>query len=131
MRILIQQDNCICRVTIDKQVGPVSIGLRKYGGFTNSAPEKIDCGLAVDIDYIPDMSTGNVIAPIECMKNVNFRSLQLLQNSALQFKSRIINGTFTTDYCMTIQRGNVALVKNKNVDIKMRVSGITFIRASI
>ena len=57
------------------------------------------------------MFTGNVIAPIECMHNVGFRSLQLLQNSALQFKSRIINETFTRGYCMRIQRGKEALVK--------------------
>jgi hypothetical protein len=85
--------------------------LVKYGGFTDSAPEKNGCGLAVDINHIPDGSTGNVTAPIECIENVNFRSLQLLQNSTLRFISRIIKVTFTRGYCMRIQRGNVALAK--------------------
>jgi hypothetical protein len=102
-----QQENCICRVTIDNQIEPVSIGLNKYECLTLSAPEDIGCGLAVDINHIPDTSTGNVIAPIECIDNVVSRNLQLLQNSTLQFKSRIINGTFTRGYCMRIHRGNV------------------------
>ena len=28
----VQEDNCVCRVAIDNQVQPVSIGLRKYDG---------------------------------------------------------------------------------------------------
>jgi hypothetical protein len=65
------------------------------------------CGLAVDIPYFPDTSTGNIIAPIECSKNVHHRSIPL--NTTLQFKSRIINGTFTRGYCMQILRGDVAM----------------------
>ena len=109
IRIMIQQDNCICRVTIDKQIQPVSIGLSKYEGRPSSAPEKYGCGLAVDINHIPGMSTENVIDPIECAVNSEPRNITLLQNSTLQFKSRIINGNFTRGYCMQIQRGNVSL----------------------
>ena len=109
LRILIQQNNCICRVTIDNQIQTVYTGFNKYGGFSLSAPEKSECGLAVDINHIPEMSTGNVIAPIECVDNLASRSIPLLQNSTLQFKSRIINGTFTRGYCMQIIRGIVSL----------------------
>jgi hypothetical protein len=108
LRIMIQQDNCICRVTIDNQIKPVYIGLNKYDGLTASAPEEAGCGLAVDISHLPNMSTGNVIYPIKCIDNVNHRTIPLLLNSTLQFKSRIINGNFTRGYCMRIQRGNVA-----------------------
>jgi len=107
LRIMTQQDNCICRVTIDNQIEPVVVGLRKYDGLTSSAPVKTDCGLAVDINHIPDMSIGNTIAPIECLGNDNLHNIPLLQKSILQFKSRIINGNFTRGYCMRIQRGNV------------------------
>lgn len=107
LRIMTQQENCICRVMIDNQIQPVYLGLNKYDGLTLSAPEDIDCGLAVDIHHIPDMSTEKLIAPIECIDNDGFRNLQLFQNSTLQFKSRIINGTFTRGYCMWIHRGNV------------------------
>jgi len=55
------------------------------------------------------MATENGTAPIKCIDNVNLRNLQLLQNSILQFKSRIINGKFTRGYCMRITRGNVSL----------------------
>ena len=109
LRIMIQQDNCICRVTIENQIEPVSIGLRKYGGLASSAPVKAECGLAVDINHIPDMSTGSVIAPIECINNVDIRNIPLLENSTLQFKSKIINGTFTKGYCMQIRRGIITL----------------------
>ena len=108
LRIMIKEDNCICRVTIDNQIQSVSITLRKYDGLASSAPQKYGCGLEVDINHIHDMPTGNVIAPIECVMNSNLRAIPLLQNSTLQFKSRIINGSFTRGYCMRIGRGNVA-----------------------
>ena len=38
LRIMTQQDNCICRVTISNQILPVYIGLRKYGGLSSLAP---------------------------------------------------------------------------------------------
>jgi hypothetical protein len=107
LRIMIQ-DNCVCRVTIDNQIGPVSIGLRTYDGLSSSSPEAYGCGLTVDITHISDMSTGNIIDPIECIDNGTFRSIPLLQNETLQFKSSIINGNFTRGYCMQIQRGKVA-----------------------
>ena len=111
LRIMIQQDDCICRVNIENQIELVYIGLGKYDSLTSSAPVDSQCGLAVDINHIPVMSTGNVIVPIECIDNVDVRSFPLSQNSTLQFKSRIINGTFSRGYCMRIHRGNVALVK--------------------
>ena len=108
LRIIIQQDNCICRVTIDKQIQPIALGLGKYNDHIDSAPRGGRCGLAIDINHIPNISTGNVTAPIECVDNVGFRYIQLYENSTLQFKSRIIDGNFTRGYCMRIQRGNAA-----------------------
>jgi hypothetical protein len=106
LRIMMQQNNCICRVTLDNQKKqPVDLGLRKCDGLTSSAPEKVDCGLAVDINYIPDMSTGNVIAPIECLVNGTLRHTPLFQKSYLQFRSRIINGSFISGFCIRIIRG--------------------------
>jgi len=106
---IMTQDNCICRVTLYNQVEPVSIGLSKYDGLTSSAPEDAQCGLAVDINHIPDMSTGNIIAPIKCIENVNFRNLPLFENSTLEFKSRIINRSFNSGQCMLIHRGTLEL----------------------
>ena len=108
LRIMIQQDNCICRVNIEYQIELIHIGLGKYGRFISSAPMESQCGLAVDINHIPDMSTGNVIAPIKCIDNVDFRIIPLFKNSTVQLKSRIINGSFTRGYCMVIARGKVA-----------------------
>jgi hypothetical protein len=97
-------------VTIENQIEPVSIGLRKFDGLTSSTPIENECGLVVDINHISDMSTGIVIAPIECVENTDLRFIPLLLNSTLQFKSRIINGTFTRGYCMQIQRGSASLL---------------------
>ena len=107
LRIMIQQDDCISRVTIDNQIKPLSIGLTKYVGLTSSAPEEYGCGLAVDINHIPYISTGNKIAPIECTENVAFRILPLLENNTLRFRSRIISGNFTRGYYMHIIRGKM------------------------
>jgi hypothetical protein len=94
---------------IDNQNDTVSVGIRKNGGLTASAPEKADCGLAVDITHIPDMSTGNVLAPIECLVNDTLRHIPLFQKSYLQFTSRIINGDFIRGFCIRIIRGKASL----------------------
>jgi uncharacterized protein (UPF0276 family) len=54
-----QQDNCICRVIIENQIQSLAIGLRKYDGLLSAAPTKADCGLAVDINHIPGMSSNS------------------------------------------------------------------------
>jgi hypothetical protein len=109
LRIMTQQDDCICPVTITNQIQPIYVGLTKYDGLSSSAPKVNRCGLAVDINHTPNISTGNVIAPIECINDVAYRTILLLPNNALQFKSRIINGNFTRGYCMRIQRGKESL----------------------
>ena len=109
LRIIIQEDDCICRVMIDNQTDTVSVGIRKFNGLTASAPAKADCGLAVDINHIPDLSTGNLIAPIECLVNGTLRNTPLFQKNYLQFRSRIINGSFTRGFCIRITRGKASL----------------------
>ena len=106
LRIMTQQDDCICRVMIDNQSDTISVGIRKNGGLTSSAPEKADCGFAVDINHMPDMSTEN--APIECLVN-RTRYIPLFQKSYLQFRSRIINGNFIRGFCIRIIRGKALL----------------------
>jgi hypothetical protein len=109
LRIMTQEDDCICRVMIDNQIDTVSVGISKYDGLTASTPEEAVCGLAVDINHIPDMSTGNVIAPIECLVNNTIRLTPLFQKGYLQFRSRIINGDFIRGFCIRIKRGNASL----------------------
>ena len=110
LRIVMQQNNCICRVTLDNQKqNPVVVGLRKSEGLQSSAPEKAVCRTPVDIHHIPDMSTGSVIAPIECLVNNTLRHTSLFQKSYLQFTSRIFNGNFTRGFCIRIIRGKALL----------------------
>jgi hypothetical protein len=73
----------------------MAMALGKYDGLSSSAQEESTCGLAVDMHHTSDTSTGNVIAPIECLDNVDYRSIPLLHNSYLQFKSRVMDGMFT------------------------------------
>ena len=125
LRIMTQQNNCICRVTLDNQTEkPIAVDLRKCDGLRSSAPEKADCGLAVDINHIPDMSTGNVIAPIECLVNNTIRHTPLFQNGYLQFRSRIINGDFTRGFCIRIIRGKASL---QIVNLKTNLKPIIFV----
>ena len=94
---------------IDNQIEVVSVGIRKVDGLTASAPVVADCGLAVDVNHIPKMSTGNVIASIECLLNDTIRHTPLFQKSYLQFRSRITNGNFITGFCIRIIRGKASL----------------------
>jgi hypothetical protein len=125
LRIMMQHDDCICRVTLDNQIKKlVFVGLRKFEGYQSSAPEKADCGLAVDINHIPDMSTGNVIAPIECLVNGTTRHTPLFQKGYLQFRSRIINGDFIRGFCIRIIRGKASL---QIVNLKKNHKPIIFV----
>ena len=109
LRIMTQEDDCICRVMIDNQIDTVSVGIRKLDGLTASAPVAAECGLAVDVNDIHKMSTGNVLAPIECLVNDTIRHTPLFQNGYLQFRSRIINGNFIRGFCIRIIRSKASL----------------------
>jgi hypothetical protein len=109
LRIKMQQEDCICRVMIHNQKDTVSVRIRKLDGLTASAPVEAECGLVVDVNHIPTMSTGNVIPPIECLVNDTSRHTPLFQNGYLQFRSRIINGNFIRGFCIRIIRGKASL----------------------
>jgi hypothetical protein len=81
------------QITINQTEIPVAVGLRKCDGLTSSAPEKDDCGLAVDINHISDMSTGNVLAPIECLVNDTLLHTRLFQNGYQLFCCITIRNT--------------------------------------
>ena len=104
LRIITQQDHCICQLTLLNQTEDESLYLRKHDGSKNSAPINDYCGLAVDIHHIP---TGNhkAIDPIQCTKPNSTTKITLVINGMLQFESRKINGTFAKGYCMEILRG--------------------------
>ena len=124
LRIMIQQEDCICRVMIGNQKDTVSVGIRKLDGLTASAPAVAECGLAVDVNHIPKMSTGNVIAPIECPVNETRRHAPLFQKGYLQFRSRIINGDFIRGFCIRIIRGKASL---QIVNLKKNHKPIIFV----
>jgi hypothetical protein len=65
--------------------------------------------LHVNFHIIPFNSPRSYIIPYAYLFP-DVRVMPLLLNSTLQFKSRIINGTFTRGYCMQIQRGNASLL---------------------
>jgi hypothetical protein len=124
LRIMTQEDDCICRVMIDNQIDAESVGIKKVDGITASGPEKADCRLAIDINHVPDMSTGNVIAPIECLVNGTLRYTPMFQTRYLQFRSRIINGDFFRGFCRRIIRGKASL---QIVNLKTNFKSIIFV----
>jgi hypothetical protein len=83
-----------------------------------------ECGLVVDVNHIPDMSTGNVIAPIECLVNGTLRNTPLFQKNYLQFRSRIINGDFIRGFNIRIIRGKASL---QIVNLKKNHKPIIFV----
>ena len=103
LRIITQQDHCICQLTLLNQTKDETLMLRKHGGSKYAVPIDDTCGLAVDIDHI---SSGNhtAIDPIQCTKPKGTTTITLAKNGMLQFQSRQINGSFTRGYCMEILR---------------------------
>ena len=103
LRIITQQDHCICQLTLLNQTKDETLILRKQDASVNAAPINDTCGLAVDIHHI---STGNhtAIDPIQCTKPKGTTAITLAKNGMLQFQSRQIDGTFTKGYCMEILR---------------------------
>ena len=83
-----------------------------------------ECGLVVDVNHIPDMSTGNVIAPFECLVNGTLRNTPLFQKNYLQFRSRIINGDFIRGFSIRIIRGKASL---QIVNLKKNHKPIIFV----
>ena len=70
------------------------------------------------------MSTGNVIAPIECLVNGTRRHTPMFQKGYLQFRSMIINGDFIRGFCIRIIRGKASL---QIVNLKKNHQPIIFV----
>ena len=80
--------------------------MRKYGNHVHAAPVEASCGLAIDLDY-PDIPGFTDRPSIQCINGTSLRSVSLVKNGVLEFKSRMINGSFTRGYCMQVLRGNM------------------------
>lgn len=104
LRVMTQQDECKCEVSLQNQYNKHTVYMRKYGLLTSAAPEMDACGLAIDIVYTSSGTLPENKAPIECTKGTNTRSVLLSQNGALHLKSRIIGDNFSRGYCIQIHR---------------------------
>ncbi|CAC5366883.1 unnamed protein product [Mytilus coruscus] len=103
LRIIKQQSNCICHVSLQNNAMNYTIFMSIYEEQSNAAPEQQNCGLAVDVDYVDTSNTTRSLQPIECTNGTGIRSIGLDGNE-LKLKTRIIGGTFTRGYCMQIFR---------------------------
>ncbi|CAC5366891.1 unnamed protein product [Mytilus coruscus] len=117
LRITKQQNNCICRVSLQNNTTNYTVYISKYGERSDAAPEQQNCGLSVDVEYVDTPETTRSLQSIECTSGTSRRSIAL-GGSELIFKSRIINGNFTRGYCMQISRDQPIFSCKMNDQVK-------------
>ncbi|CAC5372603.1 unnamed protein product [Mytilus coruscus] len=104
LRAMTQQDGCECEVKLQNQTSIYTLNMRKYDLVRSAAPVQEACGLAIHIDYNIPNNLPETKDPIECTRGTGGRAITLLKNGVLYFRSRIIDGIFSTGYCIQIYR---------------------------
>ncbi|XP_052088022.1 uncharacterized protein LOC127725205 [Mytilus californianus] len=117
LRITKQHNNCICHVSLQNTVTNYTIYMSKYEGFSNSAPEQQNCGLAVDVEYSDTSDITQSLQSIQCTIGTSMRSIAL-EGNELKLKSRIIAGDFTRGYCMQIYRNQAIITCKMNDQVQ-------------
>ncbi|CAG2239007.1 unnamed protein product [Mytilus edulis] len=103
LRITKHQNDCICHVSLHNNATNYTIYMSKYEGQIEAAPEQVNCGLVVDLDYLDTSNITRSLQSIECTRGTDIRYFSLDDN-LLKFKTKTISGTFTRGYCMQIFR---------------------------
>lgn len=104
VRVMRQKANCICRVSLNNNVGNYSVDIEKWSALKTSAPELPNCGLAINVNYIKVTAEAKRNSyPIQCSTGTKRKEL-LHKNEFIELKSKILDGTFTRGYCMQIFR---------------------------
>ena len=102
VRIMTHKDNCICLVTIDNQNNNNILYIAKYNNLNSAVPTVSNCGLEIDLDY---PSREKPIESISCSNTTLPLWFPLVQNGVLNLTSKIIEGNFSSGYCLQISRG--------------------------
>ena len=102
MRVITQEDNCVCNVTYQNE--NVRIVIRKYDKLTQSSPVYYQCGLHLYMELL-NQSTLIQIEPIKCTTGLEPRLFALERGGILQLTSKVTEGEFTRGYCIQISRG--------------------------
>ncbi|VDI39136.1 Hypothetical predicted protein [Mytilus galloprovincialis] len=113
VRVVKQKSNCTCRVSLNNNTGNYSVQMKRYRSWESSVPSTPNCGVAIDVKV-----TGfkRNIDPIQCQNGIKKRKIVLENNSVIELKSRIIDGSFTRGYCMQIYR------EDKSKDSKVQLN---------
>ena len=102
VRIATHKDNCTCLVTIDNHNYTNSLSIGKYNNLNSAAPIVSNCGLKIDLDYLTREKPRESIS---CSNTTLPLWLSLVQNGVLKLTSKIIEGNFSSGYCLQISRG--------------------------
>lgn len=103
LRITTPEDNCLCQVYLLNQTDQYNVFM-KYYTKSISGPDHINCWLAIDISISAELNKDESLETIQCTNRTSARPIFLKQNEMLNFKSTLIDGTLTSEYCFLIFR---------------------------
>ncbi|CAC5372623.1 unnamed protein product [Mytilus coruscus] len=106
LRITTRQDNCACQVYLQNQTDTYTVYMQKYNKLTSAAPNSSDCGLVINVSVSDGVGTDEILETVECANGTLFQPISLEINGTLNFKSTVIEGSFTRGYCLQIFRKN-------------------------
>ena len=122
IRIIKQQSSCVCNITIDYQILPLSVFyLRKYGGRVTSAPTTAACGLVLDVEKITPSGAVENLDSITCLTGYDNRSFTSLDKQVFRLTSRRTDDAFMSGYCLQIYKSKLL----------NRVTSRTLVRADV
>lgn len=116
------------KVTLQNQTSTDTLYMRNYDVMKSAVPGQDACGLAIYIDYNIPNNIQETKAPIECTRGTDNRAITLTKNGVLYLRTRIIDGSFSSGYCIQIyRRKDLYFVYDTRVDnlLVFAQSGIT------
>ncbi|XP_063419523.1 uncharacterized protein LOC134703108 [Mytilus trossulus] len=117
LRITTPEDNCVCQVYLLNQTDQDKVFM-KYYTKSISGPDHINCGLAIDISISAELNKDESLKTIQCTNRTSAIPILLKQNEMLNFKSTLIDGTFTSEYCFLIFRQSNDMTTYPSLHIK-------------
>ncbi|XP_076079184.1 uncharacterized protein LOC143049426 [Mytilus galloprovincialis] len=117
LRITTPEDNCLCQVYLLNQTDQYNVFM-KYYTKSISGPDHINCWLAIDISISAELNKDESLETIQCTNRTSARPIFLKQNEMLNFKSTLIDGTLTSEYCFLIFRRSNGMTTIPSLHIK-------------
>lgn len=103
LSLMKQENNCSCNVTVKDLTTSAKINFKRI-----NFSEQPYCGMEIDVYQIRQNENETVPTndmPTKCNSTKHTQSLSLIKNEYLRFTSRVVDGNFSTGYCIQIERG--------------------------